>query len=70
MPPGQQNLEQAIENIDKIVADFQCNRGAREIIEASWQYIIKMARESIQQQAIAKPAEPAKDKEDPEKSAS
>ncbi len=46
--PEQQQLEQAITNMDKVVAAFQCDRQSRNIIEAGWQQIVKYAREAVQ----------------------
>ncbi len=53
----QEQLEQAIANVDKVVSGFQCDRQTRGIIETGWQLIV---------QAVRKRAEPPKVKGKPE----
>lgn len=55
---SQQELEQAITNVDKVVAAFGCDRQTRNIIEVGWQLIVKHAREAQQQVAPIKPKKP------------
>ena len=53
MLPEQQELEQAIANVDRIVAEFQCDRKVRVIAETAWKLVADAAREP-------RPAQPAK----------
>ncbi len=49
--PEQQELEQAIANVDKVLSAFQCDRPSRNILEVGWRLIVVHARGDAHPQA-------------------
>jgi hypothetical protein len=53
MTPEQQQLEQAIANVNEVVGDVQCNRDVGNILYADWQLIVETAWKGAQPETPA-----------------
>ncbi len=54
MTQEQQQLEQAIENVNQIVSMVKCDRQTGEMLYAAWQLIVETARKVAQPKSKGK----------------